>query len=186
MSIEKEGGNLHFTISCSFAKETKINQSIASNGVCLTVVKKKPGTYTVTAVKETLTRSNLSQLKKGSLLNLERCMKMGDRIDGHMVQGHVDGTAVCGSVKEEKGSHLFRFTYDKNCEEAKYLVVQKGSVTVNGVSLTVVDCDDDGFSVAIIPYTYLHTNFKTLKKGDTVNLEFDVLGKYVVNLLRKS
>lgn len=186
VSVQKDGSNIHFTIECSFAKEVKVDQSIAHNGVCLTVVDKKKGTYTVTAIKETLLRTGLGGLKKGDTVNLERCVMLGDRLDGHIVQGHVDGTAVCTSVKKEKGSHLFVFRYDGNCTDAAYLVVEKGSVTVNGVSLTVVASDKEGFSVAIIPYTFGHTNFSELRKGSTVNIEFDVIGKYVLNYLKGS
>jgi len=184
MSLVKDKTNLHITVSCSFVPQLKIDQSIAHNGVCLTVINKTKTSYTVTAIKETLQKTNLSKLKKGEVINLERCMKLGDRIDGHIVQGHIDCTASCTSVVKEKGSWVFSFAYAGNCKDAVYLIVEKGSVTVNGVSLTVVGCHNKGFSVAIIPYTFNHTNFHSLKKGDHVNLEFDIIGKYVVNLLK--
>lgn len=185
--IKKEKDNLHFSIKAPFLKQLKIDQSIAHNGVCLTVTDIKKDHYVVTAIKETLLRSNIGKLKVGDPINLERCMKLGDRIDGHLVQGHVDCTAVCTSVKEQKGSHLFTFECKNNPEgvssQAKLLVVEKGCVAVNGASLTVVASEKGKFSVAIIPYTFGHTNFGTLKKGDLVNIEFDIIGKYVVNTL---
>ncbi|HEY6161677.1 MAG TPA: riboflavin synthase [Bacteroidia bacterium] len=180
----KEKNNLHITLEAPFAKKLKVDQSVSHNGVCLTVVEAKKKNYTVTAVEETLRRSNLGSLKKGDKINLERCMKLGDRIDGHIVQGHVDCTAVCTSVKEQKGSWLFSFSCDKDFNDAKLLLVEKGSVCVNGVSLTLVKCNNANFSVAVIPYTFSHTNFNSIGKGSVVNIEFDIIGKYVVNTLR--
>lgn len=177
--LEKEGGNLHITISSSITNELKIDQSVAHNGVCLTVVDIKANTYTVTAIEETLNKTNLGSIEKGSKVNLERAMKLGDRLDGHIVQGHVDQTAKCVSVKEENGSWIFTFEYDKSLNN---ITIEKGSITVNGVSLTVVNSKINQFSVAIIPYTYEHTTFNTLKVNDSVNLEFDVIGKYVKRL----
>ncbi len=183
--IEREGSNRHFTIACSFASDLKIDQSVAHNGVCLTVVKINPenGTYKVTAVDETLRQTNLVDLVEGDEVNLERGMLLNTRLDGHIVQGHVDGTAVCTSVTDENGSWKFVFENDGS---ARNLLVEKGSVTVNGVSLTVVDAGDYSFSVAIIPYTMQHTTFKNLKRGHTVNVEFDIIGKYVARLMEKS
>lgn len=184
IALKKEGSNLHLSIEAPFAKKLKVDQSVSHNGVCLTVTDIKKKHYTVTAIKETLQRTNLGRLKKGDAVNLERCMKIGDRIDGHIVQGHVDCIAKCTSVKEQKGSWLFTFKCDGKNKDAKLLLVEKGSVCVNGVSLTVVKCDEEKFSVAIIPYTYKHTGFSRLKKGSSVNIEFDIIGKYVVNSLR--
>lgn len=183
--IEREGSNRHFTIACSFASDLKIDQSVAHNGVCLTVVKINPenGTYKVTAVDETLRQTNLVDLVEGDELNLERGMLLNTRLDGHIVQGHVDGTAVCTSVTDENGSWKFVFENDGS---AFNLIVRKGSVTVNGVSLTIVEADDYSFSVAIIPYTMLHTTFRNLKQGHSVNIEFDIIGKYVARLMQKS
>ena len=183
-SLVKEGDNLHITVKCSFVNELKIDQSVAHNGVCLTVVKLGDDSYTVTAIKETLMRSNLGALKEGDLVNLERSMCMNGRLDGHIVQGHVDTTAVCTSVTDENGSHVFTFKYDVPAELKRkgYITVDKGSVTVNGVSLTVCEPTDDTFSVAIIPYTYENTNFCRIKPGTLVNLEFDIIGKYVSRL----
>ena len=183
-SLVKEGDNLHITVKCSFVDELKIDQSVAHNGVCLTVVKLGDDSYTVTAIKETLMRSNLGVLKEGDLVNLERSMCMNGRLDGHIVQGHVDTTAVCTSVTDENGSHVFTFKYDVPAELKRkgYITVDKGSVTVNGVSLTVCEPTDDTFSVAIIPYTYENTNFCRIKEGTLVNLEFDIIGKYVSRL----
>lgn len=178
--IHKEQENFHFTISAPFVSELKIDQSIAHNGVCLTVVSIDNDNYTVTAIAETLQRSNLGNLKVGNIVNLERCMKLGDRLDGHIVQGHVDQTATCADIKNEDGSWKFFFSYDPGL---KNITVSKGSICINGVSLTVVDSEKDRFSVAIIPYTFENTAFKNLKKGDTVNLEFDVIGKYVARLM---
>ena len=183
-SLVKEGDNLHITVKCSFVDELKIDQSVAHNGVCLTVVKLDDDSYTVTAIKETLMRSNLGALKEGDLVNLERSMCMNGRLDGHIVQGHVDTTAVCTSVTDENGSHVFTFKYDVPAELKRkgYITVDKGSVTVNGVSLTVCEPTDDTFSVAIIPYTFENTNFCRIKEGTLVNLEFDIIGKYVSRL----
>ena len=185
VALEKDKENLHITMQCSFVNELKIDQSIAHNGVCLTVVKKTGETYTVTAIKETLDRSNLGLLKIGDKVNIERSMLMNGRLDGHIVQGHVDQTAQCVEVKEADGSWYFTFSYTCNKEMAKkgYLTVDKGSVTVNGVSLTVCNPTDNTFQVAIIPYTYEHTNFHQIKKGSTVNLEFDIIGKYVSRII---
>ncbi|WP_067145433.1 riboflavin synthase [Pseudotamlana agarivorans] len=177
--LENELDNLHITIKSSITSELKIDQSVAHNGVCLTVVKIDEDAYTVTAIKETLNKTNLATLKIDDAVNLERAMKLGDRLDGHIVQGHVDQTAVCTEVKEENGSWIFTFKYDAALNN---ITIEKGSITVNGTSLTVVNSQKDQFSVAIIPYTYEHTNFKTFKKGSVVNLEFDVLGKYVARL----
>ena len=179
LKLQKEGGNLHITIDSSIAHELKVDQSVAHNGVCLTVVNINDNNYTVTAIKETLDKTNLSTLKLGDLVNIERAMKLGDRLDGHIVQGHVDQTAKCISVKEENGSWLFSFEYDTALNN---MTIEKGSITVNGVSLTVVNSKAHQFSVAIIPFTYKHTTFKSLKVGSLVNLEFDVIGKYVKRL----
>ncbi len=181
----REGGNLQLTVRCSFANELKIDQSVAHNGVCLTVVALNPdGTYTVTAIQETLDRSNLGLLHEGDLLNLERSMLMNGRLDGHIVQGHVDTTAVCTEVEEVDGSRYFKFEYEVSPEMAAkgYMTVEKGSVTVNGVSLTVCDSELRSFRVAIIPYTLEHTNFCRIEPGTRVNLEFDIIGKYLARL----
>ncbi|HVA98194.1 MAG TPA: riboflavin synthase [Bacteroidia bacterium] len=178
-ALKSEKNNLNITVSAPFTSELKIDQSVAHNGVCLTVVKKKKSEYTVTAIEETLLKTNLSSLKKGDSINLERCLKVGDRLDGHIVQGHVDQTAKCIEKKILKGSHIFRFQFS---DPKKAIVVEKGSICINGVSLTVVDASKNNFSVAIIPYTFEHTTFKTLKKGDFVNIEFDILGKYIAKL----
>lgn len=185
VALEKDKENLHITMQCSFVNELKIDQSIAHNGVCLTVVKKTGETYTVTAIKETLDRSNLGLLKIGDKVNIERSMLMNGRLDGHIVQGHVDQTAQCVEVKEADGSWYFTFSYTCNKEMAKkgYLTVDKGSVTVNGVSLTVCNPTEDSFQVAIIPYTYEHTNFHQLQIGSVVNIEFDIIGKYVSRMM---
>lgn len=180
--LEKEGKNLHLTLKSPLAKELKIDQSLAHNGVCLTVVDCNPESYTVTAIEETLQKTNLGLLKIGALVNLERAMKLGDRLDGHLVQGHVDLTAKCISQKRLEGSWLFRFSYDN---KSPHITIEKGSITVNGVSLTVVDSNENEFSVAIIPYTFEHTNFKSLEEGDLVNLEFDMIGKYLTKLYLK-
>lgn len=179
--LRQEGGNLHLTLECSFTSELKIDQSVAHNGVCLTVVAIDGNQYTVTAVAETLQRSNLGDLHVGSLVNLERSMMMNGRLDGHIVQGHVDQTAECTEVRSADGSWYFTFSYDFDKQKAAegYMTVEKGSVCVNGVSLTVVDSRPDGFSVAIIPYTYEHTNFNQIGVGSRVNIEFDIIGKYV-------
>lgn len=178
-AIQNEGTNVHIEIESKLTPELKIDQSVAHNGVCLTVVSLSEKTYTVTAIKETLEKTNLGAWVVGSPVNLERAMKLGDRLDGHLVQGHVDQTAVCKEVKEENGSWYFTFTY---ATAEGNVTIEKGSVTVNGVSLTVVNSGEGFFSVAIIPYTYAHTTFQTLKVGDTVNLEFDVIGKYIKRL----
>lgn len=182
--LKEEGSNLHITLSCSFVKELSIDQSIAHNGVCLTVVDITEDSYTVTAVKETLDRSNLGLLKVGDLVNLERSMLLGGRLDGHIVQGHVDQKAICTEVKNENGSWFFTFEYelDKNMAKQGYMTVEKGSVTVNGVSLTVCLSKLNSFSVAIIPYTFENTNFKNINVGSVVNIEFDIIGKYISKL----
>ena len=179
-NIEREGSNIHFDFSCAFTNELKIDQSVAHNGVCLTVVDIQKDHYRVTAIDETLKRTNLGELKIGDIVNLERCVKVGDRLDGHMVQGHVDTTAKCSEVKEIDGSWEFKFSYQAG---PGYITVQKGSICINGVSLTVVESGKDYFSVCIIPYTYEHTNFKNIQQGTTVNLEFDILGKYISKLM---
>jgi len=185
VALQKEQENLHITMECSFVDELKIDQSVAHNGVCLTVVAISDKTYTVTAIKETLDRTNLGKLEVGSKVNLERSMIMNGRLDGHIVQGHVDQTAVCTEVKEADGSWYFTFEYafDKEMARRGYMTVEKGSVTVNGVSLTVVNSKDNSFQVAIIPYTYNETNFHTFEVGTTVNLEFDIIGKYLSKLM---
>ncbi|HET8884946.1 MAG TPA: riboflavin synthase [Salinimicrobium sp.] len=180
-NIEKEGDNLHLTITAGFASELKIDQSVAHNGVCLTVVECNKNDYKVTAIKETIAKTAFSKLKKGDLINLERGMKLGDRLDGHIVQGHVDQTGNCIDVEENNGSWLFTFEYDASLGN---LTIEKGSITVNGVSLTVVNSRNNSFSVAIIPYTFENTNFSELKKNDSINLEFDVIGKYVKKLTK--
>jgi len=181
----REGGNLQLTVRCSFANELKIDQSVAHNGVCLTVVGLNPdGTYTVTAIQETLDRSNLVFLREGDLVNLERSMLMNGRLDGHIVQGHVDTTAVCTEKKDVDGSIYFKFEYEVSPEMAAkgYMTVEKGSVSVNGVSLTVCDSELRSFRVAIIPYTLEHTNFCRIEPGTRVNIEFDIIGKYLARL----
>lgn len=185
VAIEKELENVHFTLQCSFVDELKIDQSVAHNGVCLTVVRIENGTYTVTAMKETLDRSNLGLLQIGDLVNVERSMMMNGRLDGHIVQGHVDQTAECVSVEDAEGSHVYTFRYAFDVDMAKrgYFTVDKGSVTVNGVSLTVCQPTKDTFQVCIIPYTYEHTNFHTFKPGSVVNLEFDIIGKYMSRMV---
>ncbi|MDE5688850.1 MAG: riboflavin synthase [Paramuribaculum sp.] len=186
VSASQQGGNLSLRIKSSFADELTIDQSVAHNGVCLTVVELHgDSTYSVTAIQETLDRSNLGLLTAGSLVNLERSMRLDGRLDGHIVQGHVDTTAVCDSVEEVDGSTYFKFVYTDNPElRAKgYLTVEKGSVTVNGVSLTVCDSEPGSFRVAIIPYTFEHTNFRTITPGTKVNIEFDILGKYIAGML---
>ena len=185
VALEKEQENLHITMTCSFVNELKIDQSVSHNGVCLTVVKKKDSTYTVTAIKETLNLSNLGKLKVGDKVNLERSMMMNGRLDGHIVQGHVDQTAICKNVEEADGSWYFTFEYEFDPVKARkgYMTVDKGSVTVNGVSLTVVEPTNNSFRVAIIPYTYEYTNFHQIKVGTTVNIEFDIIGKYISRML---
>jgi len=178
-ALEKDGENIHITVQSNIAHELKIDQSVAHNGICLTVVNIANDSYTVTAIKETIEKTNLSFWKVNNVVNLERAMKLGDRLDGHIVQGHVDQTAVCKKIEEVNGSWYFTFEYDKNLNN---ITIEKGSITVNGVSLTVVNSKLNEFSVAIIPYTYEHTNFKDFEIGTTINLEFDVIGKYVARL----
>lgn len=185
VSAEREGGNLQLRMRCSFTDELRIDQSVAHNGVCLTVVDIHPdSTYTVTAIQETLERSNLGELREGDRVNLERSMLMNGRLDGHIVQGHVDTTAVCTGIEEADGSRYFAFRYEVPREMALkgYMTVEKGSVTVNGVSLTVCDSERDSFRVAIIPYTFEHTNFREIRPGSRVNIEFDIIGKYLARL----
>jgi riboflavin synthase len=179
-AIQKEEGNIHFTIESQLSAALKIDQSVAHNGCCLTVVELTEGKHTVTAIHETLAKTNLSDWKVGSKINLERCMSLNGRLDGHIVQGHVDGLARCVSIIDEAGSWRYRFEYDSD-----FVTVEKGSITVNGASLTVVDSEEGVFSVCIIPYTYEHTNFHSLNVGDEVNLEFDIIGKYVARLLQR-
>ena len=185
VAVEKDQENMHFTLTCSFVNELKIDQSVAHNGVCLTVVKIKDNTYTVTAMKETLLKSNLGDLKPGDKVNVERSMMMNGRLDGHIVQGHVDQTAVCTEKIDQQGSYTytFKYAYDREMAKKGYLTVDKGSVTVNGVSLTVCNSQDDSFQVHIIPYTYEHTNFHMIEVGTKVNLEFDIIGKYAARML---
>lgn len=189
-AIEREGGNVHFTLTCSFVDQLKIDQSVSHNGVCLTVVKISGDEYVVTAMKETLDKSNLGLLRVGDRVNVERSMLMNGRLDGHIVQGHVDGTAVCTAMADADGSTYFTFEYDFDLGMASrgYFTVDKGSVTVNGVSLTVCNPTRNTFEVAIIPYTREHTNFHDIKVGTVVNIEFDILGKYIARLqeLQKS
>ncbi len=179
--IEKEESNVHFTLNAPFVNELKIDQSIAHDGCCLTVVDISAHSYTVTAIHETLDVTKLSKWIKGDFINLERCMTLTDRLDGHIVQGHVDEVGVCKEIQDENGSWKFTFTY-----ESENTTVNKGSITINGVSLTVVDSKENEFSVCIIPYTYENTNFNRIKLGDSVNLEFDIIGKYVARLLAKT
>ena len=178
--LKKEGGNLHLTIASAITSELKIDQSVAHNGVCLTVVALENELYTVTAIQETLDKTSLGKLEVGDKVNLERAMVLGARLDGHLVQGHVDQTATCLSVDENNGSWIFTFTYDSALNN---VTIEKGSITIDGTSLTVVDSKKNSFSVAIIPYTYEHTRFNTYKAGTLVNLEFDVIGKYVAKLM---
>ena len=185
VAIEHNEANVNLRLKAPFTDELHIDQSVAHNGVCLTVVKiHEDGTYTVTAIRETLERSNLGDLKVGSLVNLERSMKLDSRLDGHIVQGHVDTTAVCEELEEADGStyYKFRYKFDRDLARKGYLTVEKGSVTVNGVSLTVCDSEKDSFRVAIIPYTFEHTNFCQIRKGTRVNLEFDIIGKYIARI----
>ena len=188
VALKKEQGNLHLTLSCSFTDELKIDQSVAHNGVCITVVSIEEGAYTVTAIQETLDRSNLGLLKVGDKVNLERSMVMNGRLDGHIVQGHVDQTARCTALEEADGSWYYTFVYDFDKKKARegYMTVEKGSVTVNGVSLTVCNSKDDSFQVAIIPYTHEHTNFHQITVGSVVNLEFDIIGKYISRMMKYS
>lgn len=181
VAMQKEGSNVHFTIASDISSQLKVDQSLAHNGVCLTVTNLSEGTHTVTAVEETLQRSNLGKLRPGDALNLERAMRSDGRLDGHIVQGHVDTTGICTGVEELDGSWYFHFEYAPNPD---HLLVDKGSVCVNGVSLTVVNPTEKTFSVAIIPYTYEHTNFNAIRPGDTVNLEFDIIGKYIARYVR--
>ena len=186
VAVKENGGNVDLTVACSFCDELKIDQSVAHNGVCLTVVSLPgDGTYTVTAIKETLDRSNLGDLKPGARVNLERSMLMNGRLDGHIVQGHVDTTARCVAIEDVEGSRYFKFDYDVDPALASkgYVTVEKGSVTVNGVSLTVCDSEARSFRVAIIPYTFEHTNFGDIRVGDRVNIEFDIIGKYLARLM---
>ena len=180
-ALEKDGENLHIHIRTPLAAELKVDQSVAHNGVCLTVVSTGAEEYTVTAIRETLSRSNLGLLQVGSEVNLERAMVLGSRLDGHLVQGHVDQTGTCTDVIPQDGSRIFRFTFDPR--DSGQFTVPKGSITIEGVSLTVVDSGSDYFSVAIIPYTYEHTGFRTMKPGTVVNLEFDMIGKYIARLV---
>lgn len=186
-ALVREQGNLHLTLTCSFVSELKIDQSVSHNGVCLTVVDIKENEYTVTAMQETLLRSNIGLLQVGDKVNVERSMMMNGRLDGHIVQGHVDETAECVSVRDADGSWYYTFRYRRDDEMATkgYLTVDKGSVTVNGVSLTVCEPTDDSFSVAIIPYTYEHTNFHTISVGTVVNIEFDIIGKYIARIIKR-
>ncbi len=181
--LDKDGSNLHISVDSAITQELKIDQSVAHNGVCLTVVSLDESTYTVTAIEETLQKTNLNNLKAGDSVNLERAMILGSRLDGHIVQGHVDQTGICTSVEEKDGSWFFSFEYNL---ETGNPTIEKGSITIDGTSLTVVDSGDNTFSVAIIPYTYKHTRFNSYKEGTVVNLEFDVIGKYVAKLMARS
>jgi len=181
--LKKEGDNLHISIKSTITPELKIDQSVAHNGVCLTVVDIHGEVYTVTAIQETLDKTSLGELQMGGKINLERAMVLGARLDGHIVQGHVDQTAVCTQIEEKDGSWFFTFQYDASKNN---VTIEKGSITVDGVSLTVVDSQEDRFSVAIIPYTYEHTRFNSYKIGSKINLEFDVIGKYVARLMKAS
>lgn len=185
VALQTDKGNLHLTLKCSFVNELKIDQSVAHNGVCLTVVRMDEDTYTVTAIKETLERSNLGLLAVGDKVNLERSMLMNGRLDGHIVQGHVDQTAICTDIVEANGSwyYTFEYNFDKEMARQGYMTVEKGSVCVNGVSLTVCNSKNNSFQVAIIPYTYEHTNFHQIQKGSFVNLEFDIVGKYISKMI---
>ena len=186
VALQSDKGNLHMPMKCSFVNELKIDQSVAHNGVCLTGVSMTEDTYTVTAIKETLERSNLGNLKVGDKVNLERSMLMNGRLDGHIVQGHVDQTAVCAEVKEADGSwyYTFEYAFDKEMARQGYMTVEKGSVCVNGVSLTVCNSQQNSFQVAIIPYTHDNTNFCQIEKGTVVNLEFDIVGKYISKMMQ--
>ena len=177
--IKKEGDNLSINLISDIASELKVDQSISHNGICLTVVKIVDKTYCVTAIKETILKSSIQKWKSGDLINIERAMKLGDRLDGHMVQGHVDQTAVCKNIIEEDGSWYFDFEYSAS----ENMTIEKGSIAINGVSLTVVNSKENSFSVAIIPYTYNHTNFKNIRIGDMVNIEFDMIGKYITKII---
>lgn len=180
VEIRPENGNLHLSLSCDFVSELKIDQSLAHNGVCLTVVNITDSAYTVTAIAETLQKTNLGTLKVGDIVNLERCLQFNGRLDGHLVQGHVDQTAICTQREDANGSTLFSFEY----EPKGNTTVEKGSICVNGISLTVVNSTQNGFSVAIIPYTMEHTNLQNVQVGNVVNLEFDILGKYIAKLMQ--
>jgi len=180
--LEQDGSNLHITVNSAITQELKIDQSVAHNGVCLTVVSLDGNTYTVTAIEETLQKTSLKNLSVGDKVNLERAMILGSRLDGHIVQGHVDQTGVCTSVEEKDGSWFFSFEYDPSTNNP---TIEKGSITIDGTSLTVVDSGKNSFSVAIIPYTYEHTRFGSYEEGTVVNLEFDVIGKYVAKLMAK-
>ena len=180
--IKKDGNNIIFTIKSEISSELKIDQSLSHDGVCLTVIETTESSHSVVAIKETALKSNVKEWVIGSLVNLERAMKLGDRLDGHIVQGHVDQTAKCTKILEESGSWYFNFEY----EESENITVSKGSISINGVSLTVVESGPGNFSVAIIPYTYEHTNFKKLNVGSTVNIEFDMIGKYIAKLIKKT
>lgn len=180
--LKHDNGNLHITVKSSISNQLKIDQSVAHSGVCLTVVLLTEDSHTVTAIDETLNKTNLGSLKVGDLVNLERCMQMNGRLDGHIVQGHVDQTAICSAFKELPGSWEYQFTYDASLGN---VTVEKGSVCVNGISLTVVNSGPDHFSVAIIPYTFEHTNLQQVKEGSVVNLEFDIIGKYVARLMQR-
>lgn len=177
--IEKDQENLHLSLTSTITNELKIDQSVSHNGICLTVTAIEGNQYNVTAIKETIQKTNIGSWKVSDVVNLERAMKLGDRLDGHLVQGHVDQTAICTQIEEAQGSTYFTFEYDKSLGN---ITIEKGSITVNGVSLTVVNSEPNSFSVAIIPYTFEHTNFKIIKVGDFVNLEFDVIGKYITKL----
>lgn len=182
VALRKEKENLHITLECSFVNQLKIDQSVSHNGVCLTVVEIKDNTYTVTAIQETLIKSNLGLLEAGTKVNLERSMKPDSLLDGHIVQGHVDQTAICTKVEEADGSWYYTFKYDPTLGN---ITVEKGSISVNGVSLTVVNSQDDTFQVAIIPFTYEITNFHEIKEGTVVNLEFDIIGKYIAKIVKQ-
>lgn len=180
--IEEKGSNINFTLTCPFTSELKIDQSLAHNGCCLTVVEIKDNQYVVTAINETLEKTNLGQWKEGTVVNLERCMKMDGRLDGHIVQGHVDKTGEVAGIENKGGSYFITVKYE---DEGQFVTVPQGSITVNGISLTVAKSEDTQFSVAIIPYTWEFTNMKHLKIGDKVNLEFDIIGKYIARLIKK-
>ena len=182
VSIEKNGDNITFTFKSKISNELKIDQSLAHNGICLTVVDIKNDNYSVVAIKETVLKTSIKNWEVGDSINIERAMKMGARLDGHMVQGHVDQIAVCDNITEENGSWYFKFSY----KGSENITIEKGSIAINGVSLTVVDSKKESFSVAIIPYTYEHTNFKFLKIGDSVNIEFDMIGKYISKIISSS
>ncbi|SKB89102.1 riboflavin synthase [Daejeonella lutea] len=183
IGVRADKGNIHFTVKSEISQELKIDQSVSHNGVCLTVVAIENGAHTVTAVDETLKKSNLGSLKPGDIINLERCMQMNGRLDGHIVQGHVDQTAICDEVRALEGSWEYTFSYDA---ALRNVTVEKGSICVNGISLTVINSRANSFSVAIIPYTFEHTNMQNLRQGDSVNLEFDIIGKYVARLMNQA